>query len=141
MALRCSRQLRTLPCPLALARLCPFPEAARLTRVRACAPSRVPEQKTILKAQTVTVPDGVTLTVKARIVTVKGPRGELVKDLKHLPIELLLSEDGRTLTVERWFTSGKQGASIRSACSHLDNMIIGVTKVSAAPLRPSHAHI
>ncbi len=101
----------------------------------------MPEQKTILKAQTVTVPDGVTLTVKARIVTVKGPRGELVKDLKHLPIELLLSEDGRTLTVERWFTSGKQGASIRSACSHLDNMIIGVTKVSAAPLRPSHAHI
>lgn len=90
-------------------------------------------QKTILKSETVTVPDGVTVSVKTRKLVVKGPRGTLNQDLSHLPIDLSVSADGKTVTVERWFTSGKQGASIRTACTHVNNMIIGVTKVKAEP--------
>ena len=82
-----------------------------------------------------TVPDGVTVTVAARVVTVKGPRGTLTKDLRHLPLDMTVSADGKTLKIERWFTTGKQPASIRSACSHIDNMITGVTKVRAAAAR------
>jgi large subunit ribosomal protein L9e len=96
--------------------------------------------KTILRGQTVTVPEGVTLTVKTRIITVKGSRGTLVKDLRHLPLDMTLSEDGRSLRIERWFTSGKQPASIRSACSHIDNMIIGVTKGFLYKMRFVYAH-
>ena len=92
-------------------------------------------QKTLLKNATVTVPDGVTVSVVARKATVKGPRGTLVQDLRHLPVDIKMSEDGKTVTVERWFTSGKQAASIRTVCSHLDNMIIGVTKVRSARAR------
>ena len=88
--------------------------------------------KTILKSETVTVPDGVTVTVKTRKVVVKGPRGTLNNDLTHLPIDLSVSADGKTIKVERWFTSGKAGASIRTACTHVNNMIIGVTKVRRA---------
>ena len=90
-------------------------------------------QKLIQKKDSVKVPEGVTCSAKCRKVTVKGPRGELFQDLSHLPIDLSVSEDGKTVTVERWFTSGKQAASIRTACTHVNNMIIGVTKVRAPP--------
>ena len=103
--------------------------------VRRCA-----SQKTILRTADVTVPAGVTLGVKTRVITVKGPRGELVKDLSHLPLDMRLSEDGKKLTIDRWFTSGKQPASIRSACSHIENMIIGVTKGFKYKMRFVYAH-
>jgi len=96
--------------------------------------------KTILNSKTVKIPDGVTIAIKTRQVTIKGPRGELKEDLSHLPIDLQLSEDGKTVTVERWFTSGKQAASIRSACTHIDNMIIGVTKGFKYKMRFVYAH-
>jgi len=96
--------------------------------------------KTILKSETVTVPDGVTVTVKTRKVVVKGPRGTLNNDLTHLPIDLSVSADGKTIKVERWFTSGKAGASIRTACTHVNNMIIGVTKGFKYKMRFVYAH-
>ena len=89
-------------------------------------------QKTILKQTDVPIPDGVKVTVKARVVVVKGPRGEVKKDLTHLPLDITVTknEKGQDIVhVERWFTSGKAGASIQSACSHIENMIVGVTKV------------
>merc|ERR1719199_2029612 len=97
--------------------------------------------KTILKGADVNVPDGVTLTVSARNITVKGPRGTLVKDMRHLPLDMRLSEDGKTLRIERWFTSGKQTASIRTACSHIENMIIGVTKGFKYKMRFVYSHL
>jgi len=96
--------------------------------------------KTILKSETVTVPDGVTITIKTRKVVCKGPRGVLNQDLSHLPIDLSISEDGKTVKVERWFTSGKAGASIRTACTHVNNMIIGVTKGFKYKMRFVYAH-
>jgi len=96
--------------------------------------------KTILKGDTVNVFDGVTVSVKARMITVKGPRGTLTKDMRHLPIDIKLSEDGKSLRIERWFTSGKQTASIRSACSHITNMMIGVTKGFKYKMRFVYSH-
>ena len=76
------------------------------------------------------MPEGVTISIKCRKVVVKGARGTLNNDLSHLPIDITVSADGKKVTVERWFTSGKAGASIRTACTHINNMFIGVTKVS-----------
>ena len=92
-------------------------------------------QKTILKQTDVPIPDGVKVTVKARVVVVKGPRGEVKKDLTHLPLDITVTKNDKgedIVHVERWFTSGKAGASIQSACSHIENMIVGVTKVRRA---------
>jgi hypothetical protein len=66
-------------------------------------------QKTILKQTDVPIPDGVKVTVKARVVVVKGPRGEVKKDLTHLPLDITVTknEKGQDIVhVERWFTSG-----------------------------------
>lgn len=81
-----------------------------------------------------------TVTVKTRQVVVKGPRGELKNDLSHLPVDLQIKDDGKKVIVERWFTSGKQAASIRTACTHINNMIIGVTKGFQYKMRFVYSH-
>jgi len=86
------------------------------------------------------VPEGCTITIKCRKVNVTGPRGKLANDLSHLPIDLKLSADGKTVIVERWFTSGKQAASIYTAISHVRNMFIGVTKGFKYKMRFVYAH-
>jgi len=96
--------------------------------------------KTILKREELAVPDGCTITIKCRKVNVSGPRGKLALDLSHLPIDLKLSEDGKTVIVERWFTSGKQAASIHTAISHVSNMFIGVTKGFQYKMRFVYSH-
>jgi len=97
--------------------------------------------KTILRSETVKFPDAVTCTIKARIVTVKGPRGELKKDFTHLPVELFFTDDSKkTLTVQRWFTSGKANSVIRTVCSHIENMIIGTTHGFKYKMRFVYAH-
>merc|ERR1719231_218185 len=96
--------------------------------------------KTILKGADLAVPDGVTVTIKTRKVNCSGPRGKLYLDLSHLPIDLKVSEDGKKVVVERWFTSGKQAASIRTACTHITNMIIGVTKGFKYKMRFVYSH-
>jgi len=96
--------------------------------------------KTILKSQAVTLPDGVTIAIKARKIEVKGPRGVLKNDLSHLPVDFQIQNEGKTVVVERWFTSGKQMASIRTACTHITNMIIGVTKGFKYKMRFVYSH-
>ena len=124
-SISCCRQLRLSATAAPCAKL---PLADRLLRCTVFTHS----QKTILKQTDVPIPDGVKVTVKARVVVVKGPRGEVKKDLTHLPLDITVTKNDKgedIVHVERWFTSGKAGASIQSACSHIENMIVGVTKV------------
>lgn len=45
--------------------------------------------KLIESNDTVVFPDNVTFTVKNRIVRVNGPRGQLVRDFRHLHMEVI----------------------------------------------------
>ena len=87
-----------------------------------------------------TIPDGIIVTVKSRYVTVTGPRGKLEKSLKHLPVDIQMAEDGKSIKIDRWFTSGKAPASIRTTCSHINNMITGVTKGYLYKMRFVYSH-
>ena len=95
--------------------------------------------KTVLKTGTVDIPDKVKVEIVSRVVTVTGPRGKVTKNLKHLPIEMTF-KDEKTIKIDRWFTYGKQAACIRTACSHINNMIIGVTKGFEYKMRFVYAH-
>ena len=44
--------------------------------------------KQILVSQSVKVPEGVTVKVNARTVTVVGPRGKLIRNFKHLALDM-----------------------------------------------------
>ena len=89
----------------------------------------------------------VTLNIKSRHVTVKGPRGELSRAFKHLNIAFELiggNQDKKTnpkkLKVDLWFGNRKQLATIRTVCSHIENLITGVTKGFLYKMRFVYAH-
>mmetsp|Transcript_18174 Transcript_18174/g.27010 ORF Transcript_18174/g.27010 Transcript_18174/m.27010 type:complete len:187 (-) Transcript_18174:85-645(-) len=94
--------------------------------------------KTVLATQEVSIPEGVTVSVKSRKVTVTGPRGELVKDFKHLNLELLTS--AKAVTVKIWFAQRKQVACVRTVCAHISNMIVGVTRGFMYKMRFVYSH-
>lgn len=96
--------------------------------------------KKILTSDTVEIPEGVTVEVKHRTVTVKGPKGEpLVRSFRHQYVDFQLVNP-RLLKVELWFGSTKQAAVIRTICSTIKNLIIGVTQGYRYKMRLVYAH-
>ncbi|KAF9600882.1 hypothetical protein IFM89_013789 [Coptis chinensis] len=100
--------------------------------------------KTILSSETMDIPDGVKIKVNAKMITVEGPKGKLVRNFKHLNLDFQLiknRENGkRQLKVDSWFGSRKTSASIRTALSHVGNLINGVTKGYRYKMRFVYAH-
>ncbi|QCD93874.1 60S ribosomal protein L9-like [Vigna unguiculata] len=99
--------------------------------------------KTILSSETMNIPDGVSIKVHAKVIEVEGPRGKLVRDFKHLNLDfqLITDENGKKkLKIEAWFGSRKTSAAIRTALSHVDNLITGVTKGYRYKMRFVYAH-
>ena len=98
--------------------------------------------KLLISSRTVAIPDGVEVAGKGRAVRVKGPRGTLQRDFRHLAIDMyLVEEEGeKKLKVDCHFGKKKRLASIRTACSHVLNMITGVTKGFEYKMRLVYAH-
>jgi large subunit ribosomal protein L9e len=94
--------------------------------------------------------------VKARKVTVKGPLGTLERDFKHIAMDLRevdaasvgfkAEEDGeetmkkRFIKVDLWFATRQQLACVRTVCSHLDNLFVGVTRGFLYKMRFVYSH-
>jgi len=100
--------------------------------------SFVTEMKTILANQVVKIPDGVSLSVKNRTVRVRGPRGLLVRKFTA-QLDMTLIGKHR-LQVQKWFGNRKELATVRTICSHIENMITGVTKGYQYKMRTVYAH-
>merc|ERR1712086_1228023 len=85
------------------------------------------------------IPEGVEVTIESRKVTVKGPRGTLFRDLKHVSMDLRKVGDS-TIRVDLWFANRKQLACLRTVCSHIDNMLVGVTRGFLYKMRFVYSH-
>merc|ERR1711865_487723 len=83
---------------------------------------------------------GIKITVKAKQVEVTGKHGTLKRDFKHLPIELYLANGGRDVKARMYFAKSKQIASLRSVCSHIQNLFDGVEKRFEYRMRLVYAH-
>ena len=86
------------------------------------------------------IPEGVKLSCKARLLTAKGPRGELKKDISHLNLDVRINEKKNTLTIVRWFGRRADMACINTALSTIRNLFTGVTKGFRYKLRFASAH-
>jgi len=72
----------------------------------------------------ITVPAGVDITLDGRVITVKGPKGSLTREL---PPRMELQHEGDTLSVVRP-TETKQDRSLHGLTRTLvNNMVVGVT--------------
>lgn len=100
--------------------------------------------KTILSSETMDIPDGITIKVKAKQIEIEGPRGKLTRNFKHLNLDFQLIKDEETgkkkLKIDAWFGSRKATAAIRTALSHVENLITGVTKGYRYKMRFVYAH-
>jgi len=72
----------------------------------------------------ITVPGGVSVAVQDRSVTVKGPKGELSRDL---PGEISVRQDGELLVVERPDDERQNRALHGLTRTLVNNMVVGVT--------------
>merc|ERR1711924_473573 len=95
--------------------------------------------KNINAKSSITIPDGVTVEVKSRFVKVTGPRGVLSKSFKHMSSDIFKTDD-KTIKVEKWFGQAKELSAIKTTCSHIQNMIIGVTKGFKYRMKMVYAH-
>ncbi|KAJ2963941.1 hypothetical protein NQZ79_g1131 [Umbelopsis isabellina] len=95
--------------------------------------------KDLYKDETLDVPEGVTVNIKSRIINVKGPRGELTKNLRHLNMEIKFIE-GNKLKFVVYHGNRKHVACIRTVKSIVHNMIVGVTKGFEYKMRYVYAH-
>jgi large subunit ribosomal protein L9e len=78
------------------------------------------------------IPQGVDVTVKSRIITVTGPRGTLVKNVRHIDMDIRLVKakgSSSKVTLAVWQGGRKHVACLRTIRSLISNMIKGVTKV------------
>jgi len=73
----------------------------------------------------ITVPAGVDVTVASGRITVKGPKGELAR---VIPGNIIISQEGDTLTCERPNDENKTKAMHGLTRSLVNNMVIGVTE-------------
>jgi len=95
--------------------------------------------RNVLASRFVQVPDNVEVTIKARIVTVKGSRGTLKRNFKHMDVELL-RVGKKKIRVNKWFGSRKELSCVRTICTHIENMIKGVTLGFKYKMRCVYAH-
>ena len=80
----------------------------------------------------------VKVEVKNRRVVVKGPRGTLRRDFSHQFVDI--RKEGNKVFVDLWFGLHKNISVVRTICSHIRNMITGVTHGYRYKMRFVYAH-
>merc|ERR1711988_922259 len=109
----------------------------------------ISNMRVILKEDYLAIPDDVTVSVKARIVTVKGPRGSITKRLNHLPIDIKVLDmskvktsklQGNHVRIQMWLAGYKQACAVTTFKSLIANAITGVTEGFRYKMRLVHAH-
>ena len=86
----------------------------------------------------VEVPEGVEVTVEGNTVKVKGPKGELERELKYPGVKIF-TEDGKVV-VYKEFPRKKDIAIVRTFKAHIANMIKGVTEGFTYRLKVVYSH-
>ena len=87
----------------------------------------------ILKTEELEIPDGVTVSVKSRVIVVTGPRGTLTKNVRHINMDVrLVKGKSNKVTLAVWQGNREHVACLRTVKSLITNMITGVTKVSTS---------
>jgi len=94
---------------------------------------RLPEISRIIQ-----VPDGVTVTLAGKKVTVTGAKGTLTRDFSYVPISL--SAEGQTVRVWAEWPRKKEAALVGTVHSHIQNLITGVQKGFSYKLKIVFSH-
>ena len=88
--------------------------------------------KSILKEERIEVLANAELSLKSKVVTVKGPKGTLTRSFANVPVQMHAEYNDKkqiiAINVRVWFARSKFRSAITSICKHIKNMMVGVTK-------------
>lgn len=90
-------------------------------------------------ADEVLSPQTVKVQIKARQITVEGPRGKLVKDLSHIAVSFSTPKKN-VIAIHIHHGVRKNVAALRTVRTLINNLIIGVTKGFKYKMRYVYAH-
>ncbi|MEA2089650.1 MAG: 50S ribosomal protein L6 [Thermoproteota archaeon] len=88
--------------------------------------------------RSVPVPENVEVNIDGRKITVKGEKGILTQDFFHAPISI--KKNGHTVLIQTNWPRKKEAAVVGTISSHIQNMIIGVTKGFTYKLKIVFSH-
>jgi len=88
--------------------------------------------------KTIEIPDDVEVKVEGRVVTVKGEKGTLTQNFSEVPVSIL--QEGKTIRVQANWPRKKETALVGTVGSHIQNMIVGVTKGFTYKLKIVFSH-
>jgi len=96
----------------------------------------------VLKTEELDIPEGIDVSIKSRLLTVKGPRGTLSKNVRHVNMDIRLHKSAKAnkVTLAVWQGGRKHVACLRTIKSLISNMITGVTKGFQYKMRAVYAH-
>jgi len=94
--------------------------------------------KTTHHEQSTPILEGVTVTVDGRLVTVKGPKGELFRDFTHAEVDISQSRSNITVSVD--YPRARRLALVGTILSHIKNMMLGVIHGVTYKMKVVYAH-
>jgi large subunit ribosomal protein L6 len=77
-------------------------------------------------SRTIQVPDDVTLNLVGKTINVKGAKGNLTRDFSYATVAI--EGEGKNITISAKWPRKKEAAMVGTIYSHINNMIVGVTK-------------
>ena len=88
--------------------------------------------KSILKEERVEILPNVEATLNSKVISIKGPKGTLTRSFARVPVQISAEYDKNkkitAINVRVWFAKSKTRSTIKTICSHIENMMNGVTK-------------
>ncbi len=88
--------------------------------------------------KTIVIPEGIDVKIDGRIITVSGEKGALTSDFSHTPLSIRKEE--KTIKIRANWPRKKEAATVGSITSHIQNMIIGVTRGFTYKLKIVFSH-
>ena len=89
-------------------------------------------------ARQVEIPEGVAVTVDGNTVTVKGPKGEVTRQLSYPEIEI--RKEDSCLIVNSRLDRKRHRAMVGTLAAHIGNMVAGVTRGYEYKMKVVYSH-
>jgi large subunit ribosomal protein L6 len=89
-------------------------------------------------SETIETPDDVQVNLDGRKLTVKGPKGTLVRDFSFAPVSIELN--GKNIRIFAEWPRKKEASLVGTLYSHIQNMITGVRKGFTYKLKIVFSH-
>ncbi len=91
-----------------------------------------------MMVEKVKIPAGVTISIDGAMIKIKGPRGELRKELASP--DIIIKKQESNVVIETHIDRRKQRSLVGTFASHISNMIKGVTEGYECRLKIVYAH-